>query len=242
MTNITIRRRIAGEIRSLADQSEKPLVVHGGGPFIHTAFEKSGIASKHIRGLRVTSPEGLEIIESVLTLLGKNLAQDIGGSIGLTGRDAGILRAERFDDQLGEVGKITSVKTHVLEILRNDGIIPVLTCLALDSHGKLLNVNADEVAGAVSGAFSSPVIFLTDVPGVLEDPSNNDSVVPHLTQNTINELVRQGIIEGGMIPKVEAALDALKKGATSAIIADGREKGILDDVVQGKTGTVVTLT
>ena len=241
MTNITIRRRVAGEIKILADQGKKPLVVHGGGPFIHAALEKSGVASKHIRGLRVTSPDSLEIIESVLTLLGKDLAKDIGDAIGLTGKDAGILLAERFDKQLGEVGKITSVKATVLETLINDGFVPVLACLALDSHGNLLNVNADEVAGAVAGALSSPIIFLTNVPGVLEDPSNNNSDLPHLTHRTIKKLVQQGIIAGGMIPKVEAALHALKKGAASAVIADGREEGVLDDVIQGKIGTVVTL-
>jgi acetylglutamate kinase len=242
MTNGKIRRHVASEIRTLADHGQRPLVVHGGGPFIRDALDQSGIRHKRIRGLRVTSPESLKIIEGVITQLGKTLAHEIGGAIGLTGRDAGILRAERFDERLGEVGKMTSVKATALKGLIDAGFIPVLACLALDSNGNILNINADEVAGAVAGAMTSPVIFLTDVPGVLENPLNNNTVVPHLTQRTIGELIEQGVIADGMIPKVEAALAALKQGAPSAVIADGRREDTLNKVIQGKTGTTVTLT
>lgn len=241
MTDPTLRLRIATEIRELADRGERPVVVHGGGPFIGRALDRAGVEHSFVRGLRVTPPKGMEVVEAVLTQLGKILAQEIGNALGLTGRDAGLLVAERFDEELGEVGRMRSVNKDAITTILDSGFTPVLACLAIAPDGSLLNVNGDEVTGAVAGALRSPVIFLTDVPGVLEEPADPSSLIAHITLEEIESRIADGRISGGMIPKVEGATSALKRGAPSAMIVDGRYAGVLGNVQRGAAGTKVTL-
>jgi acetylglutamate kinase len=244
MTDITIRQEVAREIRALANEGLQPIVVHGGGPFIKTALDKAGLEHHFVRGLRVTSAESLPIIEQVLTLLNKELAQEIGNAIGLTGRDAGVVQAETFDASLGLVGKITEVNKKLLTSLLSVNITPVLTCLAEDAgmnkNQGVLNVNADEVAGAIAGALEIPIIFLTDIAGVLDTPHDQGSLLAALDSSDIRQRIQDGRISGGMIPKVEAALDALNQGASYAVIADGRSAATLRQAIAGKAGTRVS--
>ncbi len=240
MTDAAIRQRVAATIHEL-QTAYQPIVIHGGGPFIKSALERSGISSSFVRGLRVTSPDSLEIIEQTLTSLNKMLTQEIGRAIGLTGRDAAVLQAETFDASLGLVGRVTQVNAQLLFALLEAGYTPVLACLASpESQQGILNVNADEVAGAVAGAMASPVIFLTDVPGVLDKPDDAESLLPTLSQAEIELRIADGRISGGMIPKVEAALQALSQGASYAIITDGRDPDKLHAAMQQQAGTRIT--
>ncbi|HKI56491.1 MAG TPA: acetylglutamate kinase, partial [Trueperaceae bacterium] len=189
------------------------------------------------RGLRVTTPASLEVIERVLTVLSKQLAQDIGPALGLTGRDAGLLLAEAQDPELGRVGRITAVNVEALGALLRARFVPVIACLAVDADGALLNVNADEVAGAVAGALGAGAVFLTNVPGVLDDPSRPGSVLSSLGRAEAEARIADGRIAGGMIPKVEAALAALRQGAPYAVVADGRTALSARDGLRGVGGT-----
>ena len=238
MTDLTARRAVAREIGALARDGLAPIVVHGGGPFIKAALDAAGLEHRFIRGLRVTSAESLPYVESALTLLNKQLAQDIGAAVGLTGRDAHVLKAQAFDETLGFVGRMTGVNAGLLEALLAAHITPVLACLAENEAGdNVLNVNADEVAGEVAGALKSPVVFLTDVAGVLDDPRDPDSLLTTLTKAEVERRIADDRISGGMIPKVEAALAALEQGAVYAVIADGRVPERLRRALNGETGT-----
>ncbi len=240
MTDSRLRRALAAEIRTLALDGQQPIVVHGGGPFIEEALKIAKLESRFVRGLRVTTPESLDVIEQVLTRLAKVLAQEIGGAIGLSGRDSSLLVAEVLDPQLGRVGRMKRVNAPLIKNLLALGLTPVIACLAETPEGDdILNVNADGVAGAVAGALGAPAVFLSDVPGVLSDASDATSLLKTLTEREIHDLIESGGITRGMIPKVEAALEALKKGASFAVIADGRKPELLKEVLAGRAGTRV---
>ncbi len=241
MTDTAIRKNVAREIRSLANEGWQPLVVHGGGPFIEAALDKANLEHQFVRGLRVTTKESLPVIEQVLTMLNKELTQEIGNAVGLTGRDASVVTAKTFDDALGLVGKISSVNEALLRELLEANVTPVLACIAENEIGDgVLNINADEVAGAVAGALQIPVIFLTDIPGVLDDPKDKTSLLKELSQSDIKTRIEDGRISGGMIPKVEAALEALAQGAAYAVIADGRDAATLRQAIDGRAGTKIS--
>jgi acetylglutamate kinase len=237
MTEASERQAVAAAIRQSVHEGLRPVVVHGGGPFIEQALQQAGLERRFVRGLRVTSAESLVHVERVLTLLGKELAQEIGGAIGLTGRDAGLLFAEEFDSELGRVGRMVSVNGRLLEQLLALSVTPVIACLALAEDGGLLNVNADEVAGAVAAALGAPVLFLTNVAGVLADAADPDSLLSQLSRSEAESRIADGRIGGGMIPKVEAALRALDEGAPSALIADGRNRASFAAALRGTAGT-----
>ena len=248
MTEPALRAQVAADIAKLREVYA-PIVVHGGGPFIGEALATAKLTSTFVRGLRVTDDASLPVIESVLTQLGKVLAQEVGNAVGLTGRDAGLLTAEPLDTPpntvLGYVGKIVGVNKEVLGQLLALPLTPVIACIAqtnsTQTRGQrgVLNVNADSVAGAVAGAFGAPVIFLSNIPGVLDDPENSESLIPELSEREVKARIADGRIAGGMIPKVEAALEALHKGASFAAIADGREPETLRRVLAGEVGTRV---
>lgn len=240
MTDSAERREVAAAIRQAAHEGHEPVVVHGGGPFIARALEDAGIEHRFVRGLRVTTPAAMPFVESALTMLGKQLAQEIGGALSLTGRDAGLLLAETFDAELGRVGRMTFVNGRLLSTLTAQRLIPVIASLAVDAQGEALNVNADTVAGAVAATLDAPVLFLTNVSGVLADPTNPGSLIARLSSSEALERIRDGRIAGGMIPKVEAALEALTGGAPAAVIADGRSRSSFLAALRGKAGTTLT--
>ncbi len=223
MTDDATRRAVASAIRELARAGGRPVVVHGGGPFIKDALDRAGLEHRFVRGLRVTSEPSMVVIEDVLTTLGKRLAQEIGPAVGLSGRDASLLLAEPADPELGRVGHVRSVSPAALDALRAAGLVPVVNCVAVDERGESLNVNADEVAGAVAAALGEGVFFLTNVPGVLDDPARPESLIGSLTKAEAEARIADGRIAGGMIPKVESALAAIARGAPFAVIADGRD-------------------
>ena len=235
MTDPALRAAVAREIARVPGA----VVVHGGGPFIAAALGEVGLESRFIRGLRVTDEASLPVLERTLTQLGKVLAQELGRGVGLTGRDAKLLIAEPFDAALGLVGRVTAVNRDLLTGLLGLGLIPVVACLGVDIYGEALNINADDAASAVAAALGAPAIFLSNIPGVLDDPHDPDTLLTTLSEGEIQARIADGRISGGMIPKVEAALDALAAGAPVAVIADGRKPEDLSATLAGTRGTRV---
>ena len=193
-------------------------------------------------GLRVTPPEQLEVVEMALYLTGKRLAEGLSRrgrkALALSGRDALCLKGRALPE-LGRVGEVVEVEVGLLQDLLAKGYTPLLAPIALDAEGPL-NVNADTAAGAVAGALGWPAVFLTDVEGVYRDPKDPRTRFPRLTPKEVEALKGEGVIQGGMIPKVEAALSALRAGAPWAAIAKG-ERGVLEAVLRGEAGTRFTL-
>lgn len=215
------------------------VLVHGGGPNIGEWLGRLGFETRFSNGLRVTPPEQMEVVEMVLTALGKELAYRLSSrgraAVALTGRDAGLLGAAPLPGELGRVGEICQVNQELLERLLEVGLTPLIAPIGMDAEGPL-NVNADTAAGAVAGALGLPMVFLTDVVGVLLDPKDPSTRLACLSIGEAQTLIEAGVISGGMIPKVEAALKALERGAPWAAIARGGQ-GVLAEVFSGVAGT-----
>ena len=243
MKSLELRRAVALELAGLK-ASRPVVVVHGGGPVIEKDLARVGIESHFLRGLRVTTPEALEVIEGALTKLSKELAQEIAGNagraIGLTGRDSRLLEAVPLPE-FGRVGRVERVNTVLIRDLLAAGITPVIGCIAVDALGGALNVNADWAAGAVAGALKSSIVFLTDVPGVMRDFHDPSTLAANLSASETRAWIADGLISGGMIPKVEAALYALERGSPRATIASGMNPGVLERAVQALAGTTFTV-
>jgi acetylglutamate kinase len=237
MKNLDLRRGVAREIAGL--RRDMPVVVvHGGGPAIERELTARGVQSRFVDGLRVTTPEIMDIVEMALCKLNKELSQDIGEAVGLMGRDSLLLRGELLDpERLGRVGRVSGVNTGLLHALLAAGITPVVGCVAVAGDGEALNVNADTAAGAVAGATRQGVLFLTDVDGVYRAYPDVRTLAPTLTRAEVQEGVDAGWIAGGMLPKVEAALSALDAGAPFAVIASGMAAGTVEAAAHGRAGT-----
>jgi len=204
----------------------KVVVVHGGGKKINSYLERLNIKSEFKDGLRVTDKEAMEVVEMVLSgnvnkeitaLLNKNGAR----AIGVSGKDAGLLQARVLDGgKYGFVGEIKRVNTHVLNGLLDNGLIPVVAPVATDEEANSYNINADLCASGVASALNAErVIFLTDTQGILD---KDKKLISKLNEAQIVALKKDGTITGGMIPKVDAALDCVKNGVANAHILDGR--------------------
>jgi acetylglutamate kinase len=227
----------------------KPVVVHGGGPQIGELMARLGKESVFKDGLRVTDKETLEIAQMVL--VGKiNLdivqAININGpiAIGLSGADAGLIRAEARAEELGFVGEIVSVDPNIINKLLHEEIIPVIATIGSDSQGQAYNINADSVAGAVAEVLgATKLIYLTDVPGILMDAEDLFSLVRSLDTRQLASMISDGSLRGGMIPKAASCLKAVRSGVGSAHILDGRVPHalLLEVFTDQGTGTMVTM-
>lgn len=238
MKSLELRRAVAAEIAAL--RADFPVVVvHGGGPVIERELAARGIESEFRQGLRVTTPEAMDVVEMALSQLNKQLSEEVGGAVGLMGRDSRLLVAEVHSPELGRVGRVTGVNAALLRTLLGAGITPVVGCVAVGDGGAL-NVNADTAAGAVAGALEEGIVFLTDVDGVYRAYPDPASLASHLSRAEAEEGIRAGWIAGGMIPKVRAALEALEAGAPFAVIASGMKAGVLAAAARGKAGTRLT--
>jgi acetylglutamate kinase len=231
-----------------------PVVVHGGGPQIDQTLKSLGVVSERLDGLRVTDDHTMEVVEMVL---GGKINQEIvsliaghgGRAIGLTGKDDGFIRAKKVDQMKtktgkmvdpGRVGAVTQVNPDVVRRLVQDGFIPVIAPLAIDAEGKSLNVNADTVAGKVAEALAArKFVLLTDIEGVR---GADGEVASSLSASNIDDLIRDEVIDGGMIPKVQCALGALAGGVRKAHIIDGRVRHavLLEIFTDEGIGTEIT--
>lgn len=240
MIDPVLKQSVIMDVLLLHSVGIRPVVVHGGGPEINAMLKKVGIESQFIRGLRVTDAQTMEIAQMVL--LGKlntemvSLLNRFGGKgVGLSGKDAQLLIAikkpmqmpnsqgEMEDVDLGYVGEIQSVTPDILNTLLGQGYIPVISPVASGENGETYNVNADTVAGKIAEALQADkLLLLTDVRGILRDVTDPDSLISTISKGEVATLVDQGILHGGMLPKVECAVSALEAGVGSVHILDGR--------------------
>lgn len=229
MTDEDIKRSVAEDIVLLQYIGFKPVVVHGGGPAISRTLTQMGIDSQFVKGLRITDPQTMSVVEMVLAgRVNKDIVNQINQAgaqaIGLSGKDARMFVAEphpsaRKDDvDLGQVGQITSVNPEPLQLLEERRYVPVLAPIGVDANGTTYNMNADEVAGAVAGALQSrKLIFLTDVEGILD----GGELISTLEVDRIDTLIEEEVIREGMIPKVRSSRSAVDKGVNKAHIING---------------------
>ena len=211
----------------------RPVVVHGGGPQIGALMDRLGIQSEFRDGLRVTDAETLDVARMVL--VGK-VNRDIVSSInrhgslavGLSGEDAGLIRAAARNPELGFVGDVESVNPAIIERLLAEDLIPVVSTIGADLSGQAYNINADTVAAAVAGALEAErILYLTDVEGLLADVDDPPSRISRIDLSGLAALIDNGAIIGGMIPKVQACVDAVEAGVGSAHMVDGRIPHVL---------------
>ncbi|MDX1780984.1 MAG: acetylglutamate kinase [Thalassovita sp.] len=203
-----------------------PVVVHGGGPMINDMLKKLGIESEWVRGKRVTDKATVEVVEMVLAgLVNKRIVQAIndqgGRAVGICGKDDDLMVCEADDPELGFVGKPVEMNVQVIRDLYTAGIIPVIAPVGTGvKDNETFNVNGDTAAGAIAGALKADrLLLLTDVPGV---KNKDGEVLTELTSEQVRDLIADGTIAGGMIPKTETALDAIEKGVRGVVILDGR--------------------
>lgn len=204
------------------------VLVHGGGPEVSQISEKLGKKPQFIDGLRYTDAETAEIARMVLAgKTNKSLVELIGRNggkgVGVCGQDGKLLKCELLDEKYGFVGKITSIDTQLIEDLLDCGYIPVISTIGGDDEGNTYNINADTAAAAISGALGAEsLILMTDIRGLLENKNDPDSLIKKVYVSDIPALVKQGIISGGMIPKIECCKEAIRRGVKKVFITDGR--------------------
>lgn len=215
----------ARDIALMSQVGVNPIVVHGGGPMINDMLARLDIKSEFVDGKRVTDAATVEVVEMVLSgLINKRIVAAIntqgGRAVGLSGKDANLMVCRQTDPALGFVGTPDRMNTDVLRTLFDASIIPVIAPLGVGEDGQTFNVNGDTAAGAIAGALKARrLLLLTDVPGV-KDASGE--VITELTAAQIRHMTDDGVIAGGMIPKTETALSALRQGVRAVVILDGR--------------------
>lgn len=206
----------------------KVVLVHGGGPEISEMMKKVGKEAKFVDGLRVTDKETVDIVQMVLA--GKinknlvNLIEMVGGkAIGLCGTDGHMIKAVPLKKELGYVGEITEVNTEVITDTIEKGYIPVIATVGCDDEGNTYNINADTAAARIAGALGAEsLISMTDIKGLLRDKDDENSLISKVNVSEAPQLVKEGIISGGMIPKVECCTEAIRRGVNKVFIIDGR--------------------
>jgi acetylglutamate kinase len=229
MKDDNLKAKVIRDIVFLSYVGVRPVVVHGGGPEINFWLEKLGIEPQFKNGLRVTDAATMEVVEMVLVgRVNKELVSLInsagGRAVGLCGQDGNLFSARpQGQDGIGFVGEVHSVDIRVVSNLVESGYIPVISSVAADDTGQAYNINADTVAGELAAALSAEkLILLTDTPGILEDYHNPKSLIYKLDIQQARQLIEDGIVSGGMIPKVNCCVRSLAQGVRAAHIIDGR--------------------
>ena len=206
----------------------KVVLVHGGGPEISELMARLGKQPVFVDGLRVTDKETVDIVQMVLA--GKvnkslvNLLESKGGrAMGISGIDGGLIEAEMKDPRLGYVGNITGINIHPVLDLLEKGYIPVISTVGCDKEGNTYNINGDTAAARIAGALNAErLIMMTDIAGILRDKDDPMTLIPEITVSEAAALQEEGVISGGMIPKVECCVEAIRRGVENVIIMDGR--------------------
>ena len=228
MINEELKQQVMEDIALLWLIGVKVVLVHGGGPEISDTMKKLGKQAVFIDGLRVTDKETVDIVQMVLagkinkTLV--NLIQMKGGhAVGLSGIDGGILEATTKDERLGFVGEITKVRPQPILDLLEKNYIPVVSTVASDRQGNTYNINGDTAAAYLAGALGAErLIMMTDIAGILRDKDDPSTLIPYITVSDARKLYDEGVISGGMIPKVDCCIEALEHGVNNVVIMDGR--------------------
>ncbi len=228
MVSEELKKAVMGDIVLLSLIGIKVVLIHGGGPEISDMLKRVGKKSEFVGGLRVTDKETAEIVQMVLAgKINKDLValiDSIGGkAIGLSGMDCRILNAKPFDETLGYVGEIVSVNTQPIHDLLEKGYIPVISTVGCDDKGNTYNINADTAAARIAGCLKAEsFISMTDTHGILRDMNDPSTLISEIPVSEAPQLVREGVISGGMIPKVDCCIDAIRRGVKKVFIIDGR--------------------
>ncbi|MCR4885358.1 MAG: acetylglutamate kinase [Clostridiales bacterium] len=228
MVNEQLKQQVMEDIVLLWLIGVKIVLVHGGGPEITELMDRLGKKPEFVDGLRVTDRETVDIVQMVLagkvnkTLV--NLLEMKGGkAIGLSGMDGRLIEAKVKDERLGYVGEITKIHIKPVTDLLNNGYIPVVSTVGCDKSGNAYNINGDTAAAHIAGALNAErLILMTDIAGILRDKNDPATLIPELTLPQADELRREGVISGGMIPKVDCCVTAIHAGVKNAVIMDGR--------------------
>ena len=248
MINEELKQQVMEDICLLWLIGVKVVLVHGGGPEISQTMKRLGKEAVFLNGLRVTDKETVDIVQMVLA--GKvnkslvNLLQIKGGhAVGLSGIDGGIIEAKMKDERLGYVGEITKIRTQPILDLLEHNYIPVISTVASDRQGNTYNINGDTAAAWIAGALNARrLIMMTDIDGILRDKDDPSTLIHQLTVSQAKGLYDEGIISGGMIPKVDCCIEAIEKGVQTVVINDGRvPHSILMELLTDEgAGTMVT--
>lgn len=229
MLDEKLKNSVMRDIVLLSIVGMKVVLVHGGGPEISSMLEKLGKESVFVDGLRYTDKETAEIVAMVLAgKVNKSLVSLIhsnkGKALGLCGADGGMIKAEKKNEvDLGYVGNITSIDPEPIQVALDEGFIPVVATIGVDQTGQVYNINADTAAADIAAALNAEkLITMTDVRGVLRDKDDDESLIGRIKISDIPDLVGGGIISGGMIPKIESCVAAMRGGLNEAVIIDGR--------------------
>ena len=229
MISEELRQAVISDLILLSLVGVRVVVVHGGGPEISDMLKRLGHESRFVDGLRYTDEETMEVVQQVLCgKVNKDLAALINGqggrAVGLCGMDADLFQAVRLDEKYGLVGSIAKVNPAVVEDALHNGYIPVVSTVARGTDGPMAyNVNADTAAAKLAIAMNAEkLLLLTDVRGLLVDPEDEGTLIPHARASEIPGLVKDGVIKGGMIPKIDCAVEAVRSGVRSTVILDGR--------------------
>lgn len=226
----------------------KIVLVHGGGPEISELMGKLGKKSEFIDGLRVTDKETVDIVQMVLAgkvnkTLVNLLGMNGGKAIGLCGMDGKLIESTFKDEKFGFVGEITNINIDVVTDILENGYIPVISTLGCDTKGNIYNINGDTAAAAIAGALNAErLIMMTDIAGVLKDKDDVSTLIPQISIKDAKSLKKEGVISGGMIPKVDCCIDALKKGVKNVVIMDGTiPHSIITELLTDEgAGTMIT--
>ena len=248
MTDPALAASFARDVVLVRSVGLHAVVVHGGGPQIGEHLRKLGKQSEFRDGLRVTDAETLEVARMVLVgKVGRDIVSAInangGAALGLSGEDGRLVTAVPRDPELGFVGDIAAVDPRLVERLVTREIVPVVSSIGADTSGQAYNINADTMAAALAGALgAAKVVYLTDVPGLLADASDVSSLVSRASVTEVEAMIASGAVSGGMIPKAEACVDAVRSGAGSAHMLDGRipHAVLLELFTDAGIGTMIT--
>jgi len=204
------------------------VLVHGGGPEINAMLKRIGKESKFSNGMRVTDRETIDIVQQVLAgKVNKDLVQLLeaagGKAVGLCGLDGSLLKADMLEEELGFVGEIREVNAEIIRNAAANGYVPIVSTVAAGYHGEVFNINADVAAARIAAEIGAmKLILMTDVRGLLRDRSDEGTVIPVVNVSDVSRLKKEGIISGGMIPKIDCCVDAVRRGVGRAHIIDGR--------------------
>ena len=228
MINEELKNAVMNDLVTLTLLGVRVVLVHGGGPAINEMLKKVGVESHFANGLRVTDKETADIVQMVLA--GKvnkslvNLVENKGGkAMGLSGIDGHMIEAKMKDERLGFVGEITNVNIQPILDVIDKGYIPIVSTVGCDSEGNVYNINADTAAAKIAGALNAEsLISMTDISGILQDKDDPDTLISVIKADEVPALIKSGIIGGGMIPKAECCINAIKWGVHRVFIIDGR--------------------
>ncbi len=244
LTEIGIRRNVLEDIVFMSYVGMRPVLVHGGGPYISKKLEEMGKEPKFVNGFRVTDEDTIDVVEEELAKVNREIVRDIishgGSAISLSGKEDHLIEVKKHADidghDLGFVGDITKVNVDVIQKMITSDIIPVISPIGIGKDGFTYNVNADQVAAEIARALNAlKLAYLTNVHGIFLDANNPDSVISHITVAEIEGLIQSKVISGGMIPKVKSCTRALEKGVKKVHIINGQiPHGLLLEIFTDK--------